>query len=388
MSPGSRCRGLFVALFAVGMEIARGAGAFREAGDGLALRHDVLPEGPLSMHIVRVDRQQSAFRLYPTLGFGRQIGLNPLSSQLRLVPKDLGQPIAAINGDFYTTENEAFPGDPRGLFISRGELISAPVKRDCFWLDPQGQPHASEIQSQFSLTWPGGETTPLGLNENPDNVPAVLYTSAVGRSLDLNNGWLFLEWAGTGPWLPLRIGETYSVRPVSGRRTLDTNTLAVMLPPDLQERGRRLKADAVLKISTHTQPELKGTTTALGGGPALVHGGRVQPARVAKANERHPRSALGWNAQSYFLVVVDGRQSDWSIGMTLPMLAEYLVSLGCDEAINLDGGGSTELWLNGRIVNRPCYGHERPTATSLVIVRPEVGATNTASLKPVPTPKP
>jgi exopolysaccharide biosynthesis protein len=55
--------------------------------------------------------------------------------------------------------------------------------------------------------------------------------------------------------------------------------------------------------------------------------------------------------------------------MTLPELASYMKELGCQEAMNLDGGGSTELWMGGRIMNSPCYGHERETATSLVVVR-------------------
>jgi exopolysaccharide biosynthesis protein len=45
------------------------------------------------------------------------------------------------------------------------------------------------------------------------------------------------------------------------------------------------------------------------------------------------------------------------------------VELGCDEAINLDGGGSTELILGERILNSPCYGRERATATGLLVVR-------------------
>ena len=80
-------------------------------------------------------------------------------------------------------------------------------------------------------------------------------------------------------------------------------------------------------------------------------------------------------------LVVDGRQPDWSIGVTLPRLAEYMVSLGCEEAINLDGGGSTEIWLNGRILNRPCYGHERLTATALAVLRRGVGVSNAPSAK-------
>ena len=55
--------------------------------------------------------------------------------------------------------------------------------------------------------------------------------------------------------------------------------------------------------------------------------------------------------------------------MTLPELASYLVSQGCEEALHLDGGGSVELWLEGKIVNRPCYGHERSTANALVLLQ-------------------
>jgi exopolysaccharide biosynthesis protein len=55
--------------------------------------------------------------------------------------------------------------------------------------------------------------------------------------------------------------------------------------------------------------------------------------------------------------------------MTLSELSGFLVELGCREAINLDGGGSTELLLEGRILNSPCYGRERATASSLLVVR-------------------
>jgi exopolysaccharide biosynthesis protein len=128
-------------------------------------------------------------------------------------------------------------------------------------------------------------------------------------------------------------------------------------------------AGDVLKLSTATSPDLKGAPTALGGGPLLVHEGKPESTRDHKANQRHPRAAFGWNAKSYFFVVADGRQPGWSMGMSLPELAGYLAKLGCDEAMNLDGGGSVELWIEGRIVNRPCFGYERNTANALVLLR-------------------
>ena len=85
--------------------------------------------------------------------------------------------------------------------------------------------------------------------------------------------------------------------------------------------------------------------------------------------ERHPRTAIGWNDSYFYLVTVDGRQPHLSVGMTLNELARYLVSLGCREAMNLDGGGSTTMWVGGSVVNRPSDGEERAVANALILLR-------------------
>ena len=55
--------------------------------------------------------------------------------------------------------------------------------------------------------------------------------------------------------------------------------------------------------------------------------------------------------------------------MSLPELADYFLKLGCTEAMNLDGGGSSTLWILGQVMNSPCYGHERSMANSLILLR-------------------
>ena len=85
--------------------------------------------------------------------------------------------------------------------------------------------------------------------------------------------------------------------------------------------------------------------------------------------ERHPRTAIGWSKDWFFLVVVDGRQPELSDGMTIDELSTYLVKLGCNEALNLDGGGSSTLWYDGDVRNSPCDHYERTIANSLVVVR-------------------
>jgi len=65
-------------------------------------------------------------------------------------------------------------------------------------------------------------------------------------------------------------------------------------------------------------------------------------------------------------VTVDGRQEN-SSGMTLSELASLMKELGCVNAINLDGGGSTQMYLNGRIVNNPSNRGGTPVSNALIL---------------------
>ena len=68
------------------------------------------------------------------------------------------------------------------------------------------------------------------------------------------------------------------------------------------------------------------------------------------------------------IVVADGRSDD-SAGFTLDEFARYFVSLGADRAMNFDGGGSSEMVVNGRIMNDPSDGSERPVRVALGVFR-------------------
>ena len=75
---------------------------------------------------------------------------------------------------------------------------------------------------------------------------------------------------------------------------------------------------------------------------------------------REPRTAIGQiGPLHYVIIVADGRQSGYSRGMTLPELQRLFIGFGAQTAMNLDGGGSTELWFQGEVINRPSEGRER-----------------------------
>ncbi|MBT8337248.1 MAG: phosphodiester glycosidase family protein [Gemmatimonadetes bacterium] len=123
-------------------------------------------------------------------------------------------------------------------------------------------------------------------------------------------------------------------------------------------------------------PDFLAEVDVIGGFPELVdEGSRVGDLGVASnpgfAATRHPRTAVGLDLerQRLWLVVVDGRQGDYSTGMTLPELADLFDALGATEALNLDGGGSSVMLLRGRRVSRPSDAEgERPVVNALLIV--------------------
>jgi len=100
--------------------------------------------------------------------------------------------------------------------------------------------------------------------------------------------------------------------------------------------------------------------TAIGGGPVLVHDGKVRITNkeeimfVSGENDRHPRTAMGYTKEGKLIfLMTEGRNPGIAEGMTLRQQAEVLISLGCVEALNLDGGGSSCLLINGKETIKP-----------------------------------
>ncbi|MBO8138572.1 MAG: phosphodiester glycosidase family protein [Desulfotomaculum sp.] len=103
--------------------------------------------------------------------------------------------------------------------------------------------------------------------------------------------------------------------------------------------------------------------------PILLQDGKPMPLPQKWQNEKQPRTILGEYANGdLIMIVVDGRQADWSSGVTLERLQVKLLELGVKEAYNLDGGGSSVFVYNGEVLNRPSDGRQRKMATNIVIM--------------------
>lgn len=336
--------------------------------------NEKLPEGPWSIHLVRVERDNPEYELQTMLANNVVTGMTTLSEQVKALPAELGRPVAAVNGDFYFTSPKAYYGDPQGIQIVAGELVSGPTDHACFWIDAHGKPNTGVVQPLFRVSWPHGSTTPFGLNEERPGDEAVLYTPRMGPSTGTKTGGreYVLEAIDKDAWLPLRVGTKIRARVREIRDAGDT-----ALKPDLMilSLGPQLLVDAPVvavgdevELSTATTPSLTGARTAIGGGPRLVVDGK--PMNGWKSpNQRHPRAAMAWNDDYIYLMLVDGRQPGHSVGMSFQEMANYFIKLGCTHAMNLDGGGSASMSVFGQVVSSPSEGRERPISNGLVIVK-------------------
>ena len=348
---------------------------------GLGYTNYFLSDEPWSIHVISMDRKDPTLSLHSFHSRGLAIGMATLTDQIRRVNPEIGQPIAAINGDFYQRER-AFAGDPRGIQIIEGELVSGPNDRATMWVDTNGQPNLAVVTSRFAVTWPEGSVGTFDLNGERAPDGTELYTPALGGTTRTQGGHeVILEKGPDGPWLPLKIGQSYSarVREVreEGNAEIAPGTMVLSLGPAARFPASVIPG-SIVNLNLATLPSLLGARVAISGGPTLLRGGKRQ--RVAPKSEsyestsmleRHPRTAIGWNKTTFYFVEVDGRQKGLSVGMTLDEVATLLSKLGCEDGMNLDGGGSSTLWAAGRVRNKPCDGHERMIANSLMILRSE-----------------
>lgn len=123
----------------------------------------------------------------------------------------------------------------------------------------------------------------------------------------------------------------------------------------------------------------EGVTNTFSFGPILVKNGEIpgdfSSVQIDKNFGNHsiqdanPRTGIGMIAPNHFLfIVVDGRKTNYSRGMTLTEFANLFYELGATEAYNLDGGGSSTMYFNGRVVNNPLgKGNERGVSDIIYI---------------------
>lgn len=169
------------------------------------------------------------------------------------------------------------------------------------------------------------------------------------------------------------LDQTFTVDVAACQEESMTRNGGVVLsaPPATDEATQLLSLAPGTPMVVHWTLGRTGILDAVGGTPILVQDGQiaVSPTCSTSLCRANPRTGIGVRADGkIILVVVDGRRKRWSLGPTLFGFARIMKDLGAVQALNLDGGGSTTMVVNGELVNKPSDGFQRQISNAVLVL--------------------
>lgn len=265
--------------------------------------------------------------------------------------------VVALNGTYFKPQT----GVPLGTLMINKKMYTGPIyDRVAMGIFDNGFDIA-RVQLNASVNG-SGKTIPV----NNINQPRMLSTYVLVYTS---------EWGKYSPYAPkygmgLQVVEGKITKASANPIEIPQNGYVISGPKSVLQPLLD-KKDAELIINTN--PEWKNVKHIISGGPYLVRNSEVfvdmTAQKLGAIGGRNPRSAIGYTADNnLILVAVDGREGS-SIGMTLMELASFMQSIGCTNAMNLDGGGSTVMYVNGQVVNKPQMKGGIPLSNAIVLSR-------------------
>ena len=337
----------------------------------------VLKDGPFAIDILVVDLREKDLRVESY----RPVGLVKTTEQASRNDRENHNVIAAINADFFSFTS----GWPVNNQVMNGQFVFAgSTQRSHLVIDDNGRPFIDKFSLSAWMKPKSGRAFPIdAVNDNHQTHSIVLHTSFSDTATNFSGpGVRFLLTLVDSSW---SVGDTLKMavtrNAVSDLMHIakDQAVLWIGNSPDVQRAGEEVKVGDTVLVYLGTQPPVRHIRTMVGGvGMILANGKAVldsinvtEKTNITFLTARHPRTFVGFgrDSTSLFLCVVDGRQTR-SIGMNFHEMADFLLSIGVWNAVNLDGGGSTTMVIRGKTVNSPSdKTGERPVANTLQVIR-------------------
>ena len=358
-------------------------GTGTDVAPGVALYHItdpayLDPPAPVSIRLLRIDPQLADIR--PALANDEIVDTETVPDMAVRYGA-----VAAVNAGFFRLPS----GDPAGIYKLNGRLVSDTRRaRGAVGIIRDGAPPrfifgrvAVSVTLRIARRAGHDEAIDIaGVDTTRQLGKLMLFTPAYHAHTDTVPGGL--EWVLVGR--PLRVrGKPVS----SGKTPIPRDGFVLSFGGSRAPASLRasLRPGARVDLETHYAPldgqpdEWARADDIVGGAGLLVRDGRpiddwtVEKFGSGFAEMRHPRTIIGTHPDgSVWLVTVDGRQPQLSAGMTLIEVRDLARRLGLTNALNLDGGGSTTMWVNGRVENDPSdAAGPRKVSDALLVMRLE-----------------
>jgi hypothetical protein len=318
---------------------------------GLRWRNQILTLGTARIPTtwLEINPRQVGLRLLPVLPNPTGLaGIAPLLQTARQAGV-----AAAINGGFFNRNNQF----PLGAIRRDGRWLSGPILgRGAIAWNAAGEMAMGRLTLQETLITPSGQRLPLThLNSAYVQAGIARYTPDWGANYQ--------------PFSDNEILITVQNNQVSSQQTIATAAAAapIPIPPDgyllavrsNQAAAAQLPSGATLRLETTVTPaDFNRYPEIIAAGPLLVQNRQlVLDAKAEKfsdafVRELASRSAIGRNNDGTLLLVAVHNRLDGN-GVSLTEVAQLMQQLGAIDALNLDGGSSTTLYLGGQILDRP-----------------------------------
>lgn len=343
---------------------------------GLVYREEVDRATPRVIHVLRLTPGSPAVRLSaePTGGAINERTSAPTGRLAVGTAAAKAGALAAVNGDYFVDLSKGWNGHPLGLLVRTGEILATPnPKRSVFAWGPETFAFGKAVWTGSVRV--GTETLKLGgLNRAAGPQEAILNLAAAGQAFSADGDLsITLKMDGTLSPSGTVGGTVEAVSDGPGATTVPPGRAILVVRGARRATVKEVKPGDRMAVESRTAGfDWEKIDAAIGGGPMLVQGGEAAVGDEGFAQKsfvaaRHPRTAIGRTAEGdLLLVAVDGRSS-LSVGASLSELASIMRRLGCVDAMNLDGGGSTAMAAVGLTVNRPSDGRERAVADALMV---------------------
>lgn len=312
----------------------------------------------LTYHVTKIEPD-------PFLEMETIVSQNKLSEVYKYESYDL-----IINGNFF--DPKTF--EPVGLVVKNGELIHLPIKRGVFGLTFDNKPIIDIFQINLKIKI-GENIIPVNAINSPrgsDNLN--LFTKYFGKETQIREN----ASAGIDIEVVLKdkipsLGKTsgivsniyYGVK----KTPIKENTCIISLGGTALKYLPLFSIGKEIEIITECNPPIP-LKEAIGGGPILLKNGDIVLGNTDElafdnniVNSRHPRTIIGIKNNSIYFIVIEGRKEN-SAGVSLKEACEILKEMGINDAINMDGGGSSQKLIWGRLVNQKV---ERPVPVAFGI---------------------
>jgi exopolysaccharide biosynthesis protein len=306
------------------------------------------------INILELNVKDKKLELKPILSYDSVFGFEKLSSMV-----ERSKAYAGVNAGFFYEY-----GQPGGMVVIDGKMITNSTGRFPVFLYDGNKAEFKELHTKLWLTVDSKRFDVDGINMAGGPGKAVLYTREYGSDNRAETGNISAV---------IKSGRVVKVDVYPGKADIpESGMLLSLFGPEafnLEDTG--IKAGA--EIQLHCDYGMDGRTQAYECGSWLIRDGRVVMGGwdewVGVTTNQDPRTAIGVKDNgNVVLVTVDGRQPGYSTGMTGRELGEYLLGLGVVDAAMLDGGASTEMIVDGKIVNRPSFkGQERKLGGAIIV---------------------